>query len=215
MQKLKSLAIGVGLLLVPTFVMADILAGNFSGHADNGSGTGGFYIAGTSYNAYLVLNEFQESPWYPFDGTKEYTAVVSTTVSSFVVLGNQEVIDFAIADVNVYEDDTTAADFGDTSTFTDGANILSGAAQNMIGTRISIFGLPFNVTGVIVFGSGSGLGNLDPCIPDNSLIMNDFIDFTFAANPAGYEEAYDAEWKYDCPFSIEEGTWGNLKSLYR
>ena len=214
MQKLKSLAIGVGLLLVPTFAMADILAANFSGHADNGTGTGGFYAAGSSYDAFLVLNTTQENRWYPFDGTKEYTAVLSTTVSSFVVLGNQEVVDFAIADVNVYEDDTTPADYANQGTFTDGTNILSGAAQNMIGNRISIFGLPFDVTGIIVFDGGDGLGNLDPCI-STGLIMNDFIQFAIVSNPPGYEEAYDAEWKYECPFGIEEGTWGNLKSLYR
>ena len=214
MQKLKSLAIGVGLLLVPTFAMADILAANFSGHADNGTGTGGFYAAGSSYDAFLGLNTTQENPWYPFDGTKEYTAVLSTTVSSFVVLGNQEVVDFAIADVNVYEDDTTPADYANQGTFTDGTNILSGAAQNMIGNRISIFGLPFDVTGIIVFDGGDGLGNLDPCI-STGLIMNDFIQFAIVSNPPGYEEAYDAEWKYECPFGIEEGTWGNLKSLYR
>ena len=214
MQKLKSLAIGVGLLLVPTFAMAVNVAANFSGHADNGSGVVGTYVAGTSYDAFLVLNTTQENPWYPFDGTKEYTAVLSTTVSSFVVLGNQEVVDFAIADVNVYEDDTTPADYANQGTFTDGTNILSGAAQNMIGNRISIFGLPFDVTGIIVFDGGDGLGNLDPCI-STGLIMNDFIQFAIVSNPPGYEEAYDAEWKYECPFGIEEGTWGNLKSLYR
>jgi len=212
MQKLKSLAIGVGLLLVPTFAMADTLAANWSGHADNGSGTGGNYIAGTSYVAYLVLNETQDAPWYPFDGSMEYTAVLSTTISSFSILGNLETINFAVGDVNVYEDDTTPADYGSLGTFTDGANILSGEAQNMIGSRVSIYGLPFDVTGVIVFDSGSGLGDV-ACT--TGLLMNDFIDFTFATNPAGFEEAYDAEWKCEGLISVEADTWGSVKSLYR
>lgn len=214
MQKLKSLALGVGLLLVPTLAMAVNVAANFSGHADNGSGTGGFYVAGSSYTAYMTLNETNENPWYPFDGAQEYTAVVSTTVSSFVVLGNLEVVDFGVADVNVYEDDTTPADYANVGTFTDGTNILSGASQNMIADRVSIFGLPFAVTGVIVFDGGSGLANLDPCA-SAGLVMNDFIDFTFATNPAGFEEAYDAEWKQDCGTGIEEDTWGSVKGLYR
>jgi hypothetical protein len=209
MQKLKSLAIGVGLLLVPTFAMADTLAANFSGHADNGSGTGGNYIAGTSYAAYLVLNETQDAPWYPFDGSKEYTAVLETTISSFSVLGSNQTINFAVATVNVYEDDVTAADYGSLGTFTDGTNILSGEAQNMIGSRLDIFGLPFDVTGVIVFDSGPGLGDV-ACT--TGLLMNDFINFQFGTNPPGFEEAYDAEWKCEGIISIEEGTWGSEQS---
>ena len=214
MQKLKSLALGVGLLLVPTLAMAVTLASNFSGHADNGSGVGGTYVPATSYDAYLVLNTTNDNPWYPFDALKEYTAVLETTVSSFVVIGNLEVINFAVATVNVYEDTTTPADYGNVATFTDGANILSGQAQNMIGDRVSIFGLPFAVTGVIGFDGGSGLGNLDPQC-GTGLVMNDFIDFTFATNPPGYEEAYDAEWKCPDLTSIDESTWGNVKGLYR
>ena len=214
MQKLKSLAIGVGLLMVPALAFSANLTGHFSGHADNGSGTGGFYVAGTSYDAYLTLNALQDLPWYPWNPAQEYTAVLSTTVSSFVVLGNLEVVDFEVASVDVYEDNTTPADFANLGTFTDGTYLLSGVANNMIGNRVSIFGLPFDVTGVVVFNGGAGFGNLNPCVSDG-LIMNDFIDFTFAANPDGFEEAYDAEWKVECPDSVEHSTWGSVKGLYR
>jgi hypothetical protein len=212
MQKLKSLAIGVGLIMVPALAMADVLEGHFSGHADNGTGVGGSYSAGSTYDVYLVLDAVQTNPWYPWNAAEEYTAVLNTTVSSFVALGGTEVINFAIGAVNVYEDHQTAADYGDLGSFTDGTLILSGEAQNMIGERQQIFGLPFNVTGVVVFDGGDGFGNLE-CTA--GLLMNDFIDFQFATNPAGFEEAYDAEWKCEVEISVGESTWGNVKGLYR
>lgn len=213
MQKLKSLALGVGLLVIPALAMADTFEGHFSGHADNGTGTGGSYSAGSTYDAYLVLDAVQVNPWYPWNAAKEYTAVLSTTVESFVVIGGEENINFAVATVTVYEDDQTAADYGNLGTFTDGTAVLSGAANNMIGNRQQIFGLPFAVTGTVVFDGGAGVGNLTACTA--GLAMNDFIDFQFTSNPAGFHEVYDAEWKCVEEISVEENTWGSVKGLYR
>ncbi|MEZ5063972.1 MAG: hypothetical protein R3B81_04515 [bacterium] len=214
MKKLMSLAIGVGLLSVPALAMAVTLEGHFSGHADNSSGVGGSYVANGTYDVYMTLNQTQTNPWYPWNAAKEYTAVLSTTISSYNVFGNLEVVDFGVAAVTVYEDDATPANYGNLATFTDGTAILSGGIQNMIGNRVTIFGLPFDVTGVVVFDGGAGLANLDAQCSEG-LVMNDFIDFTFATNPPGFEEAYDAEWK--CPDStgLDATTWGRVKDLYR
>jgi hypothetical protein len=215
MQMLKSLALGVGLLAVPALALGQITYdAQFSGHADNGSGSGGSYVAGSSYVAYMTLNETQDVTWYPWDDTQEYTVVLSTTVTSFNVFGNLEVIDFGPATVNIYEDDTTPADYGNLGTFTDGTLLLSGAAQNMIGERVQVFGLPFGVTGVVVLNAGAGLGNVVACALDG-LSMNDFIDFEFSVNPPGFEEAYDADWKRECEIAVESESWGGVKGLYR
>ena len=218
MKKMLSLVTVVGLLAIPAASLADdgclAYTGQFSGHADNGSGTGGSWAGGDTYTAYLTLDTTQDNPWYPWDSNKEYTAVLSTTISSYTNFGGaQEVVDFGVASVDIYEDDVTAANYGNLSTFTDGTNILSGEAQNMIGDRVIIFGLPLAVTGVVVFDSGSGLGNLIDCT--TGLVMNDFIDFTFASNPTGFEEGYDAEWKCCPTTSVDASNWGSVKALYR
>ena len=215
MQKLKSLAIAVSLLVIPALAMAVTLEGHFSGHADNGSGVGGVYNPTDSYDVYLTLDAVQANEWYPWNPTKQYTAVINTSISNYIALGGFEVINFAVGTVNVYEDDGTLADYGSLGTFVDGDNILSGLAQNMIGERPDgIFGLPFGVTGVIGFNGGTGLANLDlQCT--TGLVMNDFIDDVFATNPAGFEEAYDAEWKCPDTTGVDVGSWGRVKGLYR
>ncbi|HMB70353.1 MAG TPA: hypothetical protein VKU85_13640, partial [bacterium] len=144
----------------------------------------------------------------------EYTAVINTTVFSYNDFGIQRVVDFTIGSVAIYEDDSTPADYANKATFTDGTLILSGEFQNMIGSHFEFPGMPYDVTGVVVFNGGTGLGNLDPAC-SAGLTANDFINFLVGTPPATYEEDYDIEWKCEESTSSEESTWGRTKGLYR
>lgn len=218
-KKFKSLAVGVGMMVVvPTLASAVTLEGHFSGYGDHNGPGPGMYAVGTTYTAYMDLDTTQENPWYPWDqATYEYTAVLNAQVVSYDGASNPQTADFNVANVSVYRDAIaggTAAIYSNTSTFTDGTLILSGVVQNMIGEHVNEFGLPWSVTGVIVFTGGADLGNLaTQCA--GGLVMNDFINFTFGTPPAGFEEAYDAEWKCPDSVSLEPTNWGRVKDLYR
>lgn len=215
MRKLASLALGAGLAIaIPSLASADTLEGHFSGHAQHNGPAPGVYAPGVVYTAYLTLDANQINPWYPWDASKMYTAVIHATVSSYTGGFLQEVGFAPGASFRVFEDTTTPADYAVPATFTDGTMILSGASDNMLGTRVDIVGLPWDVTGTIVFTAGAGLGHLDgACVA--GLSMNDFIDFQVAANPPGYQEAYNAEWKCSTSVSVDGASWGGVKSLYR
>jgi hypothetical protein len=214
MKKMASLVLGSGLLLaLPTFSNALTLEGHFSGYADH-AGAPGVYAPGMAYTARLILNTVQTNPWYPWDPTKQYTAVINATVASYIG-GYMQSVDFANgAQFRIYEDTGTAADYAIPATFTDGTLVLSGGSNDYFGQRVDIFGLPWNFYGTIVFVGGAGLGNLaDGC--QIGLAMNDFVNFQIGSFPPGYEEAYDAEWKCEAAIANDEPSWGGVKSLYR
>jgi hypothetical protein len=215
MRQLASLALGTGMAFAfPLLASAVTLEGHFSGHATHNGPSPGVYAPGVVYTARLVLNTTQENPWYPWNPAKQYTAVVNANVFSYTG-GFLQVVDFANgATFQVYEDVGTPADYANPATFTDGTLILSGGSNDMFGQRVNIFGLPWNVYGTIVFTGGAGLPELDPQC-GFGLLMNDFIDFQIATNPAGYREAYDAEWKCAEPVSVDAATWGRVKASYR
>jgi hypothetical protein len=66
------------------------------------------------------------------------------------------------------------------------------------------------ITGAATVTGGAGLGSL-LC---DVLTMNDFIAWLPNTSPPGYKEAYDSKWEC-CPVSVEQSTWGGVKSLYR
>jgi hypothetical protein len=222
MMKLKALGIGaVMAFAIPALALAVTYTGSFSGYADHDGPGPGVYASGTNYTARMTLDTAQQDPWYPWNAAKEYTAVLSVVVDTYSVFPDVGgpgidwvVVDFMVASVDVYEDDVTPADYAVPGSFTDGAHILSGQANNMIGEWITVFGNPMAISGDVVFTGGSGFANLLGCAP-GGLAMNDYVDFTFATPPTGYEEAYDAEWKCLESVSVDNSTWGNIKSLYR
>lgn len=216
MQKFKSLAVGVGMAIaLPALASAVTLEGHFSGHADHDGPAPGEYAAGVTYDAYTVINTTQTNPWFPWDQVSfEYTAVINATVSSYTDFGVQRVVDFGVASVAIYKDAGTAADYANKATFTDGTLVLSGEFQNMIGSHFEFPGLPYDVTGVVVFNGGAELGSLNPAC-SGGLVANDFINFLIGTNPAGYEEGYDIEWKCTETVGTDESTWGQMKGLYR
>jgi hypothetical protein len=214
MKKLTSLMLGSGLAVaLPTLAFAVTLEGHFSGFADH-AGAPGVYAPGMAYTARLVLNSVQTNPWYPWDPSKQYTAVINATVASYTG-GFTQSVDFQNgATFKIYEDTGTAADYAVPSTFTDGTLLLSGGSNDYFGQRMDIFGLPWNFYGTIVFVSGAGIGNLDQqCAL--GLVMNDFVNFQIGTFPPGYEEAYDAEWKCPGSTAADVPSWGSVKALYR
>lgn len=217
MNGLKSLGLGVVMALaIPTLALAADYAGNFSGYVDHDGLAPGVYQTGTTYVARMVLDGYNENPWYAFDAGKEYTAVLTTVVDTYTDNGGfYMVTDFEIATVEIYEDMTTPADYANPATFTDGTLILVGQANNMIAQGAIQYGSPFVVSGVVVFTGGSGYANLIGTCVHGGLAMNDFIMTTIITPPAGYEEVYDAEWKCTDPTGTDESTWGSIKGLYR
>lgn len=215
MRKLASLALGAGLATaIPFLASAETLEGHFSGYAKHNGPAPGVYAPGVTYAAYLKLDTVQPNPWYPWDSNKMYTAVINATVFSYTG-GMFQVVDFQNnATFRVYEDTGTVADFANTATFMDGTLILSGGSVDMFGQRVNVFGLPWNFYGTIVFTGGAGLGNLHPGCAFG-LAMNDFVDFQIASTPPGYQEVYDAEWKCTYTVSVDEASWGRVKTLYR
>jgi len=214
MKKLTSLMLGSGLAIaLPALASAVTLEGHLSGYADH-TGAGGVYAPGMAYTARLTLNTTQTNPWYPWNPTKEYTAVIQATVATYVG-GFLQSVDFQNgATVKVYEDSGTPADYATPATFTDGTLVLSGGSNDMFGQRVDIFGIPWNVYGTIVFVSGAGIGNLaSQCAL--GLVMNDFINFQIGTYPPTYEEAYDAEWKCPDVTATDNANWGSVKALYR
>jgi hypothetical protein len=200
---------------IPTLAFAADFAGNFSGYADHDGIGPGVYASGTTYVARLILDDYNEAPWYPFDPGKEYTAVMTVVVDTFTDNGGYYMItDFEVGLVEVYEDVTTSADYAAPGTFTDGTLILVGQTNNMIAQGAIMPGMPFAVSGVVVFTGGSGYGNLLGCAP-GGLAMNDFIQTSIITPPTGYEETYDAEWKCTQVTGTDASTWGNIKGLYR
>ena len=201
------------LVFLSSPTLATTKIASFSGHAQHSGGVPGVYSAGETYTAYLILDTTQDNPWYPWQVGLEYTAVVNTTVFAYFG-GFAQSVDFTVADVSIYEDNGTAADYSNTATFTDGAEILTAQIQNMVGDRIDQFGLPWNVHGTLVITGGTGYGDVDPaCL--GGVLLNDFIDFQIQSNPPGFLEAYDAEWKCTGAVDVEEDTWSSVKALYR
>lgn len=216
MRKAIVLVLGAVMgLAIPTLVSAEPFTGHFAGFADHTGGTPGIYAAGEQYTARLVIDPVQPKPWYPWLAGMEYTAVLSATVGSFD--DSQPVWTVAFAQpgfVEIWEDNVTPADYAHPSTFTDGTLILSGVVLGMVGERYNMSGMPWAITGTIVFGAGAGLGLLETDCEDG-LLMNDFVDYFYVTPPAGYEEGYDAEWKCEDLVSVDSSTWGRVKSLYR
>ena len=215
-KRLTSLMAGaVVILAIPALASADPLHGHFSGYADHSGGTPGVYSIGETYTAYATLDNVQPDPWYPWNGTKEYTVVIMTSVTSYDDTSNPPIIDvdFAPASVAIYEDDTTPADYGNVSTFTDGTNILNGTISNMHAQRLNFPGFNYDVTGTLAFTSG----NTGELLCNGDLTLNDFIAFSSPPifPPAGYEEAYNIDWVCEGATSVDPSTWGRMKGLYR
>jgi hypothetical protein len=218
MKKAWFLGVGaIALLAVPLVASAVVLEGHFSGSAQHDGAAPGDYTGATQYDAYLTLNSNQVNPWYPWNAALEYTAHLSAPIQSYVG-GVSQIVNFGVGTVEIFADDLggggTAADFANQSTFTDGTMILSGSVQNMAGQRLDVFGLPWGITGVIVFTGGPDLALVDAQC-SGGLVMNDFIDFQIATPPAGYDEQYDAKW--ECPDTVgtDDETWGRIKALYQ
>lgn len=222
MKNLKALGVGaVMALAIPALASAVTYTGSFSGAADHDGAAPGVYAPGTNYTVRMTLDSTQVDPWYPWDGTKQYTAVLNVVVDTYFVWPNAAgpgvdiwSVDFENGTVDIYEDTVTPADYANPATFTDGTLVLTGQMNDMLAERVDIFGLPYNVTGTVVFTGGAGLANLIGCAP-SGLAVNDYIDFQIETPPTGYEENYDAEWKCLDPTSVDESTWGNIKGLYR
>jgi len=218
MKKLAILGIGaVVLLSMPIPASATVLEGSFSGRADHSGGLAGSYTAGETYTAYQILNTTQVSPWYPWNPAFEYTLRITTSVATYTS-GSLQTVTFNAATVEIWEDNTTAADFANNATFSDGTLVLSGTVPNMVGERINAFGFPYGVTGDLFLNGGSGLANVDPQC-SNNMKLNDFINFQIPLgawpDADGYEEGYDS--KFDCPdlTGTEASTWGRIKSQYQ
>ena len=99
----------------------------------------GFYKVGEDYTVYLVLSSvpFQNAPWYPWDVTKEYTAVVTVPVTAFsppFFPNGLRSVSFGAGIVQVYEDTVPDADPADTSTYTNGLLVLWGGITGMHGS---------------------------------------------------------------------------------
>lgn len=218
MKKALSLGLGVVTLAIPALASAITYQGHFSGYSTHTSAAGVF-ATNENFTARVILDTTQEDPWYPFDGSKEYTAVVGVQVLSYLGGFNQAVFFKPAGTVAIYEDATPDADFANAASFTDGTLILSGQVNNMAGTRINITALPWSVSGEITLTGGAGIGNLIAC--EAGLIMNDFIAWQqpngqpLPGIPSGYKESYDAEWKCSETTSVDESSWGNVKGLYR
>lgn len=215
-MKFRSLAVGAALFLaIPALALADPLHGHFSGYADHSGGVPGSYTPGETYTVYATLDAVQPDPWYAFDETQEYTVVITTTVTAAyeappMILN----VEFADATVEIFEDDGTAADYGNVSTFTDGTKVLDGVATNMAGQRPNFTGFNWDVTGDVALLGGAGIEGL---LCDGPMSMNDFIAFQSPPvfPPAGYEEAYNIDWVCETATSVDRSTWGKLKGLYR
>jgi hypothetical protein len=216
----KSAFLGIGalaLLVVPLAASAVVLEGSFSGAAKHNGPSPGVYTVGQTYTAYQILNTTQFNPWYPWNAARQYTAVLTAQIQSYVG-GMAQVVTWHPGTVVIYEDNPggggTAANYASTATFTDGTLILSGAVQNMVGQRLNVFGLPWGITGVMVFTGGSGLGSVNSQCT-GGLVMNDFINFQIGVPPTGYKEFYDGKWECPDVTSTEVQTWGRVKGLYR
>lgn len=222
MKSMKALGVGVVMALaVPTLALAVTYTGSFSGAADHDGAGPGVYSSGTNYTVRMTLDQIQEDPWYPWNAAKEYTVVMNVVVDTYSVFtdgcgaGIDWVqVDFQQATVDIYEDDTTPADYSVPGSFVDGDHILVATINNMQAQRCAMMGSPFNVYGSVDFQGGTGYANLLGCAP-GGLEMNDFIDVSIITPPTGYEEIYDAEWKCTETTAVEGETWGGIKGLYR
>jgi hypothetical protein len=215
-MKLNTLVVGAAVsLALPALALATPLHGHFSGYANHSGGVPGAYTAGETYVAYATLDNVNPDPWYTWNPAKQYTAVISTTVASAfeappMILN----VTFATASVQIYEDSTTPANYANTGTFTDGTLLLTGSITGMAGQRPNFPGFNWDVIGSVNFTGGAGLGGLLCNLP---MGMNDFIAFQSPPifPPAGYEEAYNIDWFCEASTSVDESTWGRMKSLYR
>jgi hypothetical protein len=215
-MKVGSLVIGAAMIVaIPALAAAAPLHAHFSGYADHNGPAPGSYVAGNDYTAYATLDAVQPDPWYAFLAGQEYTVVITTTVTA--AYENPAMIlnvEFADAVVEIYEDNTTPADYANPGTFTDGVLVLSGIASNMAGQRPNFSGFNWDVTGSVSFDGGAGLGGL---LCEGPIGMNDFIAFQQPPinPPNGYREAYNVDWFCEGTTSVEQSTWGRMKGLYR
>jgi hypothetical protein len=220
MKKALSLGLGVLALAIPALASAATFQANLSGFSTHASAAGVF-APNEAFTARVVLDTTQDTPWYPFDPAKEYTAVLTAEVLSYLGGFNQAVFFKPAGSVSIYEDSTPDADFANAASFTDGTLILVGQVNNHGGSRININGLPWGFTGDIVLTGGAGYGNLLAC--EAGLSLNDFAAWQLPNGqplpgiPTGYKENYDAEWKCidDDEVGVDQSTWGGVKGLYR
>ncbi len=216
------------LFATPQLVLADTLDTAFDGQASSTSADSpGFYTVGEDYTMYLELSAipFQNAPWYPWDITREYTAVVTVPVSSFrppFGVNGFRAVGFGTGSVQIYEDETPNADPTDTSTYSDGLLLLWGTVTGMNGSGSgspSELVMSFNTAAGdpsdgIEFMGGAGIGNV-ACDTGVKIEMNDAASFD-PAPPSGYDENYVASWSCSATtITVEEDTWGRVKALYR
>lgn len=215
-MKLSTLVVGAAVALaLPALALATPLHGHFSGYGDHSGGVPGSYTVGETYVAYSTLDNVQPDPWYNWNPAKQYTAVFSTSVTAAfeappMILN----ITFATASVQIYEDSTTPANYANPGTFSDGTLLLTGTMTGMAGLRVNMPGFNWEVHGNVSFTGGAGLGGL---LCDLPMGMNDFIAFQSPPvfPPAGYQEAYGIDWFCEASTSVDETSWGRMKSLYR
>jgi hypothetical protein len=199
--------------------------------------TAGHFVAGEVFTAREVMqDDVVEDPWYPFNPAFEYTLVLSATaaaahVDTWIMPDST----MALRQVNltdgtftIYEDNTPDADASNPATFTNGLPILAGVIPLMsCGGGLVMFSNPrptetsgtLGFAGQAIITSGSGM-SLVACPPEPDgihLQMNDHADWgSFVPIAPGYDELYDSKWECCVPTtSVETGSWGGVKSLYR
>ena len=139
----------------------------------------------------------------------EYTIVITGLVWVTDAFSDE----YAGGTIAIYKDDSTAADYTNTATFTDGTAILSGTFQNLART---IF---FPSSGT---GSASGLVDWTGGSRIDELAFADRIGWAFvtgigggATVEPGYDEHWDGKVEPLNPIvGVENQSFGGLKSSY-
>jgi hypothetical protein len=111
--------------------------------------------------------------------------------------------------IALYEDDGSAADYADPSTFTDGTPLLTGVVVSL--SRSQLLSL-VSVVGTIDWTGGS---QIDDFAPADRLDWGFFSGVNTAVADPGYTETWDGKVEPRDPVvSNENTTWGGIKSAW-
>lgn len=136
----------------------------------------------------------------------QYTIVIEGAVFDAVSGGASLYSGGTIA---LYEDATTAADFADPSSFTDGTALLTGVVLNL--SRSQLLSL-VSVVGTIDWTGGS---QIDDLAPADRLDWGVFAGVDTGTADPGYSETWDGKVEPRDPVVANEaGSWGGLKSAW-
>jgi len=164
-------------------------------------------VGGTLEMYSIMANPAPATTPIPLDfGTYEYTVVV--TGLTLDVDGSTQT--YSGGTVTIYEDNGTAADYTDVSSFTDGAAILVG--DLMVMTRT-----------IFVPGLGSAAGTMDwtggtrvdDIAPVDQLGWAFLSGISGSNVEPGFSERWDGKIEPQTPIvDVENVLWGNLKAMY-